>query len=89
MAMEELTAQEVNTIIAALRFYQMNGKCDPHRRDSFLHDIATNFDQETSMDTHGVDELCEKLNFDAASYSRNTMNGWYSSEGREGEANAK
>ncbi len=58
-----LDAQELNTILAALRFYQEEEMTEPDNRSDAIHDIATNGDQETSMDDAGVDELCEKLNF--------------------------
>lgn len=58
-----LHAQELNTILAALRFYQEEEMTEPDNRSDAIHDIATNGDQETSMDDQGVDELCEKLNF--------------------------
>ena len=58
-----LDAQELNTILAALRFCQEEEMTEPDNRSDAIHDIATNGDQETSMDDAGVDELCEKLNF--------------------------
>ena len=58
-----LDAQELNTILAALRFYQEEEMTEPDNRSDAIHDIATNGNQETSMEDEGVDSLCEKLNF--------------------------
>lgn len=57
----ELDQQELNTVLAALRFYQENGQGDPYNRSDAIHEIAT-FDDETSMDADGIDALCEKIN---------------------------
>jgi hypothetical protein len=59
----DLTGQERNTILAALRFYQHSGMATPANRADWLHDIATNNDSDISMDDEGIDGLCEKLNF--------------------------
>jgi hypothetical protein len=58
-----LDGAEIATILAALRYYQQQGMGDPDNRSDDIHDIATNGDQETSLDDEGIDELCEKLNF--------------------------
>jgi len=51
------------TILAALRYYQQNGQGDPANRSDAIHDIATNCDQiMASLDTKGIDELCERIN---------------------------
>lgn len=62
----EITRQEFNTILAALRFYQGAGQGDPANRSDSIHDIATDFDSDISMDAEGIDSLCEKLNCEAA-----------------------
>lgn len=54
--------QDLNTILAALRAYQAAGYGDPCNRPLAIHDIATNWDNEISMDDAGIDDLCERLN---------------------------
>jgi hypothetical protein len=56
--------QDLNTILAALRAYQAAGYGEPCNRPLAIHDIATNMDNETSMDDAGIDDLCERLNVD-------------------------
>lgn len=51
---------EIDTILAALRFYQHCGMGDPVNRPVWLHDIAANND--TSLDDNGIDKLCETIN---------------------------
>lgn len=58
-----LTPQELNTVLAALRYYQENGQYDPYNRKAYIHDIATNGGTEIAMDFEGIDELCLRLNF--------------------------
>jgi hypothetical protein len=57
-----LTGQELATILAALRYYQEQGMGDPDNRSNDIHDIATNGDNEVSLDADGIDALCERLN---------------------------
>lgn len=63
MQLPPLDGAEHATILAALRYYQQQGMGDPDNRSDDIHDIATNGDQETSLDEDGIDDLCEKLNF--------------------------
>jgi hypothetical protein len=72
--------QQLNTILAALRFYQQHGQGDPARRSDAIHDIATDGEIEISLDDAGIDELCQALNFGeillekpAADRSRHTL----------------
>lgn len=58
----EVTPQEFNTILAALRYYQEKGMGVPLMRTNDIHDIATNGGSETSLDTEGIDVLCERIN---------------------------
>ncbi len=53
---------DLNTILAALRFYQERGMGDPHFRSDAIHDIATNGGDDVSMDSEAIDDLCERLN---------------------------
>lgn len=57
-----LEPDELNTVIAALRFYQKNGQCDPETRDPAIDDIVTNLGTDVSLDEGAIDDLCERLN---------------------------
>ena len=57
-----LDNQDVNTILAALRFYQEHDQGEPANRSDAIHDIATNGDKDISLDNAGIDELCERIN---------------------------
>ena len=52
---------ELDTILAALRWYQHSGHGEPSNRPQWLHDIATDSDN-ASLDASSIDELCERLN---------------------------
>lgn len=54
--------QELNTILAALRYYQHCGMGEPSNRPDWLHDIATDCDNQISMVDEDIDQLCLKLN---------------------------
>jgi len=56
-----LDKSQVNTVLAALRYYQQHGQGDPCNRSLAIHDIAVDGD-EISLDASGIDELCEYLN---------------------------
>lgn len=56
-----LNQPELDTILAALRYYQHNGQGDPTNRTDWVHAIATDHD-EISLDAFGIDQLCAKLN---------------------------
>lgn len=58
----QLDDQEIATILAALRYYQENGQGDPMNRSDRIHDIATDMERTISLDSDGIDELCERLN---------------------------
>ncbi|MBR9765914.1 MAG: hypothetical protein GYB53_20945 [Rhodobacteraceae bacterium] len=57
-----LSAQELATILAALRFYQQCGMGNPENRSDPIHDIATNGGTVLDLDGDEIDQLCEKLN---------------------------
>lgn len=59
----QFNSQERNTILAALRFYQQQGMGEPANRSDEIHAIATNGDEDISMDDKGIDALCERINF--------------------------
>lgn len=54
--------QGLNTILAALRFYQANDQGNPNSRSDDIHDIATNGEQDTSLDASGIDILAYMIN---------------------------
>ncbi|MBS7812392.1 hypothetical protein [Roseococcus pinisoli] len=64
MAKITFTADQVEhaTILAALRFYQEKGMGEPDNRSNEIHHIATDGGEVISLDTAGIDALCEKLN---------------------------
>ena len=58
----QIDGQDLNTILAALRFYQEHGQGEPSNRSEAIHDIATNGGDAISMDDAGIDDLCERIN---------------------------
>ncbi len=62
LALRALTGQELGTVLAALRFYQDAGQGEPDSRSDGIQEIATNGGTETSLDSDGIDDLCERLN---------------------------
>lgn len=57
-----LTDSQLNTILAALRAWQLCGYCCPSMRPLSLHEIACPDDDSVSLCEQGVDTLCEQLN---------------------------
>ncbi len=58
-----ITGQEFHTVLAALRYYQMQGLGDPAYRPLEIHEIATNASNLiASLDTEGIRQLCVALN---------------------------
>jgi hypothetical protein len=55
--------EERHTVIAALRFWQQQGMCDPNNRSDDFQDLATNGDEVTSLCDEELDALVENLNF--------------------------
>lgn len=58
----KLDKQELNTILAALRYYQRQGMGEPANRPDWLHEIATDNDHDISLNAEAIDKLCEKIN---------------------------
>lgn len=58
----DLDNADRNTILAALRHYQREGMGEPCNRPLWLHDIATDEGNDTSLDAAGIDDLCERIN---------------------------
>jgi hypothetical protein len=55
---------DLHTIIAALRYWQQQGMCDPVNRSDGMHDLATNGGEVlSSLDDEALDELVVNLNF--------------------------
>ena len=52
-------AAELATILAALRFYQREGQGEPSNRCDDIHHIATDGDTQISLNSEGIDALCE------------------------------
>jgi hypothetical protein len=65
MKIPDLDEQQFHTVIAALRFYQEKGQGDPFNRSDWIHNLATNGDEVTSLDDEGIDDLVEYLNTEA------------------------
>ena len=57
-----LSRPDRNTILAALRYYQQRGLGDPAQRPTEIHAIATDGDEDSSLDAAGIDDLCDRLN---------------------------
>jgi hypothetical protein len=56
--------EDLHTIIAALRYWQAQGMCDPSQRSDEMHSLCTNDDELTSYADSDVDDLVERLNVD-------------------------
>jgi len=59
-----VTEQEFHSILAALRFYQECGQTGPANRSYWIHELATNAGDVSSLDHAEIDKLCERLNLD-------------------------
>lgn len=55
-----MSPQQLNTILAALCFYQQAGMADPAKRDPLIDQIATN--DGRALDDAEIDDLCHNLN---------------------------
>ena len=54
--------QQLNTVLAALRYYQEQGMGEPANRSEAIHDIATNCNTEISLDAQEIDTLADEIN---------------------------
>lgn len=54
--------EDLHTIIAALRFWQEQGMCEPANRSEEMQRLCTNDDELTSAADSDVDDLVERLN---------------------------
>ncbi len=61
VTMLNVTDQEFDTILAALRFYQDKGMSEPANRPDWLQELACPTDNCTSLDNTGIDNLCESI----------------------------
>ena len=57
-----MSAEERNTLLAALRAYQRNGYGNPAAQPDWASDLASNGGTESALDDDGIDALCEKVN---------------------------
>ena len=57
-----LSTRELHTLLAALRFYQEEGQCEPIKRSIWIELIASNGDQVKPLDAGEINRLCERLN---------------------------
>jgi len=55
--------EDLATIIAALRYWQEQGMCEPANRSDELQDIVTDGDKLTSLDEADVDDLVTRLQY--------------------------
>jgi hypothetical protein len=58
----QLTHRDLSTVLAALRFYQAQGQCEPAKRSQWMLDIASDLGKVRPLDTKEIDWLCERLN---------------------------
>lgn len=54
--------EDLHTIIAALRYWQKSGMCDPFNRSDEMQDLATGGDEVTSLCDTDIDRLVMDLN---------------------------
>ena len=57
-----ISAEERNTVLAALRVYQRSGYGNPAAQPDWISDLASNGGTEHPVDDKGIDALCEKVN---------------------------
>ncbi len=57
-----MSAEERNTLLAALRVYQRSGYGNPAAQPNWVSDLASNGGTERPFDDDGIDALCEKVN---------------------------
>jgi hypothetical protein len=55
-------AQDMLTILAALAYYHEMGMGEPKNQFDHIHAIASNNDEDVSMDTTGIENLMRRLN---------------------------
>lgn len=56
-----LSSQDLNTLRAALRFYDDAGMGEPALRSDEIHEIATNNDEDISLDSAAIEDLFARL----------------------------
>jgi hypothetical protein len=57
-----ISEREFHTILAALRYYQVQGQSHTTRRPTWIEEIATNGGEVVALDADEIDKLCEQLN---------------------------
>lgn len=68
-----VNSQELNTIFAALRYYQDHSQGEPLTLGSWINNIATNAGREPSLDDQAIDDLIQRLNCRGVIRRRNTV----------------
>ncbi len=55
----QLTQDEYNNVVAAVRHWQESGMCEPENRPENLHDIATDGGEGQSLSDAEMDSMVE------------------------------
>ncbi len=74
--MNDLTLEELATVLGALRFYQSQGMGESQNRTDELNDVVTGGGDLVSLDTEGIDTLCIRLNSDSESPKLSPPKNW-------------
>jgi|SRR5471030_132893 len=69
--------EELHTIIAALRFWQEKGMCEPLNRSDQFHELATNGGEQTSLCSEDIDVLIDEINVSDGNQSSSRKKGEY------------
>jgi hypothetical protein len=67
-------ALDRNTITAALRFYQTHSQTESDNRTEEIDTLATGGDGDISMDSDGIDDLCERIHLSTTQPARVVLN---------------
>ena len=57
----KLDSDEKPTVLAALRYYELQGMGEPDNRDDEIHRLATDRDRQISLDESGIRRLFNKV----------------------------
>lgn len=56
-----MESDEYNAVIAALRYWQESGMCEPDNRSDDMHDIATDGGTGQSLSDSEIDSLIDRF----------------------------
>ena len=56
-----VSSDEYNNMLAAMRYWQEQGQCEPDNRSEDMHDIATNEGEGQSLSLDEMDALIDRL----------------------------